>query len=153
MIEQLIEAWNISSKMNLLILSSLKEEDLKLKADDASRNVGMQFAHIHNVRLLWLNIADPCFLVGLSRIEKNSSISLDFLLNNLTASGKSIENLIKKKFEKGEIPGFKSSIYTFQSYMIAHESHHRGQIILTLKLCGKTLDKNVTYGIWEWDGF
>jgi hypothetical protein len=47
--------------------------------------------------------------------------------------------------------GFKKGIFTTLSYLIAHESHHRGSILLTLKTSGHTLDKKATYAIWSWD--
>ena len=37
------------------------------------------------------------------------------------------------------------------AYLIAHESHHRGNILLTLKECGHPLDKDTRYGIWDWN--
>ncbi len=36
-------------------------------------------------------------------------------------------------------------------YFIAHESHHRGNILLTLKECGHNLGKDVQYATWGWD--
>ena len=36
------------------------------------------------------------------------------------------------------------------STFIAHESHHRGSILLTLKQSGHKVSQEVAYGIWEW---
>ena len=38
------------------------------------------------------------------------------------------------------------------SFLVSHESHHRGSVLLTLKQCGHSLGIGVTYGIWgEWN--
>jgi uncharacterized damage-inducible protein DinB len=34
--------------------------------------------------------------------------------------------------------------------MTSHESHHRGQIMLTLKQAGHPVDRKVAFGLWEW---
>ena len=47
--------------------------------------------------------------------------------------------------------GFKKGIFTTLGYFIAHESHHRGSILLTLKETGNNLDKDDRYAIWAWD--
>jgi len=49
--------------------------------------------------------------------------------------------------------GFKKGIFTTLSYFIAHESHHRGSILLTLKEAGYNLDKDDRDAIWSWDTF
>ena len=59
--------------------------------------------------------------------------------------------LLRKSLESdGRVKGFKPHAAGFLGYLIAHESHHRGQIILTLKQNGHAIDKKVQYGIWEW---
>jgi uncharacterized damage-inducible protein DinB len=35
---------------------------------------------------------------------------------------------------------------------VAHESHRRGSILLTLKQCGRKIDSTTQYAIWDWDG-
>jgi uncharacterized damage-inducible protein DinB len=39
----------------------------------------------------------------------------------------------------------------YLGYFIAHESHHRGSILLTLKQSGHPVDKKTAYAIWDWD--
>jgi uncharacterized damage-inducible protein DinB len=51
---------------------------------------------------------------------------------------------------EGKIKGFKPHAAAFLGYLISHESHHRGQIALSLKQAGKPLDKKIAYGLWEW---
>ena len=45
---------------------------------------------------------------------------------------------------------FKPHTAAFLGYLISHESHHRGQIALSLKQAGKPLDKKIGFGMWEW---
>ena len=47
--------------------------------------------------------------------------------------------------------GFKKGLPAYLAYFVAHESHHRGNILLTLKQCGHNLDKDLRYQIWDWD--
>lgn len=45
----------------------------------------------------------------------------------------------------------KKGILSTVAYFIAHDSHHRGSILLTLKMCGHKLDQQSAYAIWDWD--
>ena len=35
-------------------------------------------------------------------------------------------------------------------YLIAHEGHHRGSILLTLKQSGHKVSTEIQFGIWDW---
>jgi uncharacterized damage-inducible protein DinB len=113
--------------------------------------VGEQFAHIHNVRLMWLKSAAPELLANLEKIEKTEANDKKALRKALTDSGKAIGALISQSTDSGsKVKGFKPHVGAFLGYLISHESHHRGQIALSLKQSGKPLDKKVSYGLWEW---
>lgn len=148
---QLIESWQIHNRINLYLLNAIPAEALSF-AIPKSRNVGAQFAHLHNVRLMWLKASAPELMESLKKIETGAHLSLqrDELIFALTASGTAIENLLKSGFSTGRIKGFKPHASAFLSYLISHESHHRGQLILTLKQGGFRLEQKILCGIWEW---
>ena len=37
-------------------------------------------------------------------------------------------------------------------YFIAHEGHHRGQILLVARALGQRLPREVTDKLWQWNG-
>jgi uncharacterized damage-inducible protein DinB len=148
--DQIIETWGINNRINLYVLDAIKPESLPDQASSKGRTVGEQIAHIHNVRLMWLKAAAPQLLMGLEKIEKES-ITKELLRSSLEASGVAIAALIKNSIAAGgRVKGFKPHVVGFLGYMVSHESHHRGQIALSLKQSGHPLDKKIAYGIWEW---
>jgi len=152
MTEQLIETFVINNRINLYLLSSLKEEHLKDTAGGKGKNVGEQFAHIHNVRLMWLKSSAPELLRGLNKIEKENPITIKLLEKELKASGAAIEKLIEQSYKNNneKVKGFKPHCAAFIGYLISHDSHHRGQIMLALKQSGHPVYKKVQFGLWEW---
>lgn len=146
---QFIETWDIHNRINLYLLNAIKEEHLSDISASKGRNVGEQFAHIHNVRLMWLKAASPALLEGLNKIEKGV-MTKHLLTEGLTSSASAITILLQNGFEQGKIKGFKPHPAAFLGYLISHESHHRGQIMLCLKQSGHPVDQKIQYGLWEW---
>lgn len=148
--EQLLETWQIHNNINLYLLSSLGEDHLLDTSASKGRTVGAQFAHIHNVRLMWLKAASPDLLQGIDKIGDGQKITKKLLNDSLIQSNAAILILLGKGFNEGKIKGFKPHPAAFVGYLISHESHHRGQIILSLKQSGHPVDKKIAFGIWEW---
>jgi uncharacterized damage-inducible protein DinB len=148
---QLLETWRIHDRINLYLLDAVEPASLNSHSASKGRSVGEQFAHIHNVRLMWLKSAAPDLLKGLSKIENEQANDKKILAKSLADSGKAIGTLLAQSLEAGgKVKGFKPHAAAFLGYLISHESHHRGQIALSLKQAGKPLDKKISYGIWEW---
>jgi uncharacterized damage-inducible protein DinB len=148
--DQLLETWQIHNRINLYLLDSIKPEAFDAVSASKGRTVAEQFAHIHNVRLMWLKSAAPELLAGLDKIEKEKATDILSLRASLEASGTAMETLLNKGLAEGRIKGFKPHAAAFLGYLISHESHHRGQIVLTLKQAGHPVDKKTAFGIWEW---
>ena len=149
--KQLLETWAIHNRINLYFLDATNPAALESVSASKGRKVGEQFAHIHNVRLMWLKAAAPDLLKGLTKVENEQAGNAKLLRKSLTGSGEAISSLLSKSAQAdGKVKGFKPHVVAFLGYLISHESHHRGQIALTLKQAGHPLDKKTLYGIWEW---
>ena len=148
---QLLETWQIHDRINLYLLDAVDAESLNSHSASKGRSVGEQFAHLHNVRLMWLKSAAPELIKDLVKIQNEQASDKKLLAKSLAASGQAIAALLAQSIEAGgKVRGFKPHATAFLGYLISHESHHRGQIALTLKQAGKPLDKKIGYGLWEW---
>jgi uncharacterized damage-inducible protein DinB len=148
---QLIETFEIHNRINLYLLEAIAEEHLTDISASKGRSVGEQFAHIHNVRLMWLKVAAPDLLEKQTKIEKDNAGDKKLLAKSLEESGEAISELIASAIDNGgRVKGFKPHVAGFLGYIISHESHHRGQIMLSLKQSGHPVDKKTQFGLWEW---
>src|SRR5690349_2687470 len=101
--KELIETWEINQRMNELLLVGIPEPHLKNVSAFKGRNVGDQFGHIHNVRLMWLKAAKPELLDSQTKIEKEQSISRKLLFESLESSAVAITELLQEGFSTGRI--------------------------------------------------
>lgn len=149
--KQFLEAWEIHNRINLFLLDAIEAEHLLDVAASKGRSVGEQFAHLHNVRLMWLNQAAPELIGKLQKIEKEDAADKQLLRRSIVDSGQAMSLLLTKGIAAGgKIKGFKPHAAAFLCYLVSHESHHRGQIALSLKQAGHPVSKKVSFGLWEW---
>jgi uncharacterized damage-inducible protein DinB len=144
---ELIETWQIHNRVHLFLLEEITEEALESQLFPRGRTVRDLFAHIHNVRLMWLKSAAPELLENLEKLEKEAKPDKNSVQLALKASGAAIETLL----ENSKVKGFKPHATAFLGYLISHESHHRGQIEWALRHAGHTLTDKTSYGLWEWE--
>ena len=149
--DQLLDTWNIHSRIGLYLLDSVPAEALKVAPGTKGRSAGEMFAHINNVRLMWLEAAAPELAQEVSKVDKEAAQQKEVLNASLQASACAVGLLLAKGIEAGgKIKGFKSHATAFLGYLISHESYHIGEIGIALTQAGHPLDKKVAYGMWEW---
>lgn len=147
---EIIETWEINNRINIYLLEAIDDDWLTSAPSSKGRNVGDVFAHMHNVRLMWLKASEPKLMDGQIKIEKEHIVNKDLLIERMNESAEGISALFEEAAVTGKVKGFKPHPTAFLGYMISHESHHRGQITLALKQTGHKLDSKVIYGMWEW---
>lgn len=149
--QKFLETWDIHHRINLYLLDAIEPAHLQDVAASKGRSVGEQFAHLHNVRLMWLKSAASELPGNLQSFEKAEAGNKKLLRQALNDSSAAIKKMLEKSLAgDGKIKGFKPHVAAFLGYLIAHESHHRGQIILALKQSQHLPDKKILYGLWEW---
>src|SRR3990172_1428243 len=145
---ELLETWRIHCRMSSYILDAISPEALTGSPPLKGRSFVQMFAHIHNTRLMWLQPAALELLKGLTKIEKNDTVSQALLRKSLGASAQAIETLLEKAFASGgKVKGFKPHAPAFLGYLISHEAYHHGEIGIELARIGYPLDKKTAYGM------
>lgn len=151
--EQISQAWRTNAAINLLILDAVPDHALgDTLSKRGGRGVAGEFAHLHNIRLVHLEKRARDLAGGLTKLDPKPHPPRGVLRENLVASAGAVEVFLRELAEG--VPkrrGFKRGLFTTLAYFCAHEAHHRGRILLTLKVCGHTLDRKIAMGIWDWD--
>lgn len=144
----IVYSWNQNNKVTLYLLDNIEEEWLSTKVNGKGRSIGEQFLHINNIRSFWVNkVGEKIDL----KIDKKHSNSKKKLQSALHASSLKMSETLNEVFEKESIKGFKPHPTAFFAQMIAHESHHRGQIMQTVKRNELKISKSVNFGLWNWN--
>lgn len=150
MLDPLIDTWRIGSKVVQFALAAVAPDSLTDRGASKGRSVGEMFAHIHNVRLMWLQSAAPALMAHLVKIEKDAASDKIGLDSALTSSADAIAAMLEGAIAAGRVKGFKPHPSAFVGYLIAHESYHLGEIGVALQQSGHALDKKTAFGMWEW---
>ncbi|MDH5757945.1 MAG: DinB family protein [Gemmatimonadota bacterium] len=151
--ESLVEAWRTNHRINLLLLEKISGEGLACTLSKrGGRDVARQFAHMHDVRLHHMEKRAPDLAPGLVKFASKDPPEREALVAAHEASTAAVETFLVDVLEGApRRRGFRKGIFTTLAYFIAHESHHRGSILLTLKECGHKVDNTIAYAIWDWD--
>jgi uncharacterized damage-inducible protein DinB len=147
----LLDTWHIHARIVVYVLDNIAEGAFAAPAPSKGRDFMGMFAHIHNVRLMWLKSAAPDLLSALNKIEKGQPLDRAGLRAALEASAQAMGSMLEQAIASGgKVKGFKPHASAFVGYLIAHESYHLGEIGIALNQIGFPLDQKVAFGMWEW---
>lgn len=148
---EVLALWKRHQQILLFLLQRIPEKHLDaVPGGSKGRDVARQFAHLNRTRLGWLHFHRTGQRPELPKSSKGERPRKKELQAALKASGKEIEELLGAAL-RGEkrVRLFGKSPVRWLGYLVAHESHHRGQILLALKQSGHALDPKVSVqGLW-----
>jgi uncharacterized damage-inducible protein DinB len=150
--EQLLETWRIHHKMNGLLIDNISDAGMQRKLSArGGRTVYLQLVHIHNVRMTWLEVCAKDIFKKYKVLDKESPFDRKVLKKTLSDSFNGVEELLSRSWDDGgKVKGFKKGVIPLLGYFISHESHHHGNILLTLKQSGEKISDDLKWGLWEW---
>ena len=158
--DQLLAAWRTNNRVTVFLVENLAKELWGAKVPGAPRRtVRMLAGHMHNARCMWIKTLGKEFGIAVPRAVNRHKVGRKELILALGRSSRGIDSLLKLGCDRGgTIPV--SSSYTWRnlpldvghvlSYFVAHEGHHRGQIVMLARQLGYRLPVAVTGGLWHW---
>lgn len=152
--EELVAAFLRGNAHNLTLLRAIDVESLLLRPRPRARTIGKVFAHLHEVRLRWLGAAGgERHLAEIEPLADGEEESRDALEAALAASAAAVAAHLRETLAAGaRVKGFRGSVPDFVAYLVAHDAHHRGQVLALLSREEKKVPQQVAYGLWEWGG-
>ena len=155
--QALIAAWHTNHRVTVYLIENLPPELWSMNVPGSPRRtVRMLAAHIHNTRCMWIKMIGERHGVAVPRNVDGRSVRPPQLSRALGRSSRGIIELIRLAMSRGgTIPSaawqnFPTDVVHFLSYFVAHEAHHRGQLVMLARQLGHRLPVEVTGGLWQW---
>lgn len=155
--ESLIAAWRTNNRVTTYLIENLPSELWSENVPGVPRRtIRMIAAHFHNSRCGWIKSLGARHGVAVPQRVNLRTVRPAELLRALARSSEGMIALIRLGVERGgSVPpaywqNFPTDLVHFLNYFVAHEAHHRGQLILIARQLGHRLPREVVDGMWQW---
>ena len=146
----LADIWHLNNRVNLRLLDALSDEQLAAVVLPRGRAVTSYFVHIHMSRYYWLQRRAPALAKGFRKIPGGTApraVVRQALIDSADAMG----TFFTQAERTGIAKGVKGGPLAFLGYALTHEAHHRGQVLLHLKIAKLPVSRKTADSLWYWN--
>lgn len=157
----ILDAWATNDRVTTYLVEQLPAAVWEAVVPGVPRRtVRMIAGHIHNARCGWIKtLGKPHGIAAPAPVNRHR-VTRPQLVRALKRSGRGMADLLAFGLEQGgRIPPTPAYVWRnlpldvghVLTYFVAHEGHHRGQIVLVARQLGQRLPAEVTNGLWQWN--
>lgn len=147
-----LDAFRVNEEMNQLLVRNIDNRAWRaVPPGYRDKTIAGLFSHIHNCRLMWLKTSTG----KTPRTAKlnRRTVTKQKASAALRKSAEEILRLLEAGLarEDGRVRDFPlPNAVGALCYMVEHDAHHRGQVLMVHRQLGYRLPPEVAYGIWHW---
>ena len=159
--ESMLAAWDTSNRATMFLIEQLPREVYEAPVPGVPRKtVRLIAAHIHNSRRSWIRTLRGDSGIAVPDPVDKQTVTRKQLVAALRRSGAIMRKLLEFGFAQGgTIPAPRTYVWRnlpldvghVLSYFVAHEGHHRGQIVLISRQLGHPIPTETSAGLWAWN--
>ncbi len=158
--DSILDAWSTNARVTALLVGQLPADLWEASVPGSPRRtIRMIAAHLHNSRRAWIRTLGRPHGVEVPAAVDRFRVSRPELVRALKQSARGIAGLLSLGLgHDGAIPP--TPLYVWRNlpldvghvlaYFVAHEGHHRGQLVLLARQLGHRLPAEVTNSLWMW---
>ena len=154
-----IDAWRTNNRVTLELVRGLPASLWNAPVPGSQRTVRAIAAHFHNSRCMWIKTLGREHGIKAPARVDHRRVSPRELAGALKRSSAGMEAILQLGIAAGgRVPPSKGYVWRnldldvafVLTYFVAHEAHHRGQIVMLARQAGKRVPRKVTNGLWQW---
>lgn len=159
--DTLLDAWRTNNRVTMELIDSLPADvwTIDIPGVVPRRSIRAIAAHMHNARCAWVKTLGQEHGVTIPARIDRQRVTRRQVVAALKRSSLGIEALLELGLAAGgRVPPSKGYVWRnlaldvghVLTYFVAHEGHHRGQIVMVARQAGRRLPITMNGGLWQW---